>query len=66
LDYRLAFCTRAGKRQKTVEQAAHVLQTKSLIGKDGPANGTPVAVLETLVVAQAAVLQNDLEPLSVH
>jgi len=30
------------------------------------ANGAPVAVLETLVVAQATVLQNDLEPLSVH
>ncbi|HVA34769.1 MAG TPA: DUF1150 family protein, partial [Stellaceae bacterium] len=26
------------------------------------ANGTPVAVMETLVAAQAAVLQNDLEP----
>jgi hypothetical protein len=30
------------------------------------ANGEPVAVLDTLLVAQAAVLENKLEPLSVH
>jgi len=30
------------------------------------ANGTQLAVLETLAAAQVAALQNDLEPLSVH
>ncbi|MBU6506628.1 MAG: DUF1150 family protein [Alphaproteobacteria bacterium] len=30
------------------------------------ANGTQLAVLETLVAAQVAVLRNDMEPLSVH
>ncbi|GEM_PF-1329001 len=30
------------------------------------ANGTQVAVLETLAAAQLAILQNDMEPLSVH
>ncbi|MDE2228476.1 MAG: DUF1150 family protein [Alphaproteobacteria bacterium] len=30
------------------------------------ADGTPMAVMPTLAVAQAAVRQNDLEPLSVH
>ncbi|MGH6968550.1 MAG: DUF1150 family protein [Stellaceae bacterium] len=30
------------------------------------ADGTPVAVMKTLAVAEAAVRQNDLEPLSVH
>ncbi len=30
------------------------------------ADGTRVAVMPTLTVAQAAVRQNDLEPLSVH
>lgn len=30
------------------------------------ANGTQVAVLETLAAAQFAVLENDMEPLSVH
>lgn len=30
------------------------------------ADGTPVAVMKSLALAQAAVRQNDLEPLSVH
>lgn len=30
------------------------------------ANGTQLAVLETQAAAQVAVLQNDMEPLSVH
>lgn len=30
------------------------------------ANGAPVAVMETLVAVQVAVLENDLEPFSVH
>lgn len=30
------------------------------------ANGTELAVLDTLAAAQVAVLQNDMEPLSVH
>ena len=30
------------------------------------ANGTPLAVLETFYAAQVAVLDNDMEPLSVH
>jgi hypothetical protein len=30
------------------------------------ADGTPMAVIPSLDVAQAAVRQNDLEPLSVH
>jgi hypothetical protein len=30
------------------------------------ADGTPVAVMKSLELAQAAVRQNDLEPLSVH
>jgi hypothetical protein len=30
------------------------------------ANGTQLAVLETLAAAQVAVLQNEMEPLSVH
>lgn len=30
------------------------------------ANGTQLAVLETLAAAQVAVLQNDMKPLSVH
>ena len=30
------------------------------------ANGTQLAVLETHAAAQATVLQNDMEPLSVH
>ena len=30
------------------------------------ANGTQLAVLETLSAAQVAVLQNNMEPLSVH
>ena len=30
------------------------------------ANGTQLAVLETLAAAQVAVLRNDMEPLSVH
>lgn len=30
------------------------------------ANGTQLAVLDTFAAAQVAVLQNDMEPLSVH
>lgn len=30
------------------------------------ADGTPVAVMKSLELAQAAVRQNDLEPLSIH
>jgi len=30
------------------------------------ADGTQVAVMKTLAIAEAAVRQNDLEPLSVH
>jgi hypothetical protein len=30
------------------------------------ADGTPMAVMPDLAVAQAAALQNDLEPLTVH
>ena len=30
------------------------------------ADGTPVAMMKSLELAQAAVRQNDLEPLSVH
>lgn len=34
LGYRLAFCTRCGKRRKAVERTGHVLQIKSLMKKD--------------------------------
>jgi len=30
------------------------------------ANGTQLAIMDTLAAAQVTVLQNDMEPLSVH